>query len=97
MTPEEKKDVFDVKPTRSVGAWQRAGARQNKTMTPHLTKEEEKEFDNQFYKNHSTRQWISRSGESYDSEHPQMGRAELLRYIAALAHSREQKIIRDMK
>lgn len=38
-------------------------------------------FDALFYKNHTTRQWISRSGESYGSEHPQMGRAELLRFI----------------
>ena len=48
---------------------------------PQILEEAEKKFDEKFYKNHSTRQWLSRGGESYDSEHPQMGRAEILRFI----------------
>lgn len=43
-----------------------------------------KEFDKMFYKNHSTRQWLSRAGESYGSEHPQMGRAEILKFICKI-------------
>ena len=60
-------------------------------------KEIEKSFDKEFYKNHSTRQWISRVGEGYDSEHPQMGRAEILKFISNLADKIRSAVLADLK
>ena len=60
-------------------------------------KEIEKSFDKEFYKNHSTRQWISRAGEGYDSEHPQMGRAEILKFISNLADKIRSAVLADLK
>jgi len=56
-------------------------------------KEWSKKFDKKFYKNHSTRQWLSKAGESYRSEHPQMGRAELLEFISNLLADQKKEIV----
>jgi len=50
-------------------------------------------FDEAFYKNHLTRQWISKWGENYGSEHLQMGRAELLKFIAELLAGQKKEIV----
>ena len=51
-----------------------------------------KEFDELFYKNEN-RVWMSRAGESYGSNVPEMGRAELLRFISELLKEKENEII----
>ena len=51
------------------------------TNLQQIIKEKQEDFDKKFYKNHANRKWFSRAGESYDSEHPEMGRAELFKFI----------------
>ena len=48
-------------------------------MTPEQKTKIREEFDSRFYQ--KNRVWISRGGESYGSITPEMGRAEMFRFI----------------
>ena len=65
---------------------------QEKTKINELIEKELEEFDKEFYKD-SLGFWISRAAEGYGSERPQMGRAELFRFIRQFA----QKLVVEIK
>ncbi len=54
-----------------------------------------KRFDEKFYRD-KNRVWMSRSGESYGSEVPQMGRGELFRFFETELKLRETETLREL-